>query len=74
MGTGGAEDRLGLRLTRDTFTVNYNLNFIGEHGEAEINDFDSYMTHDITVEYRTAFNLDVTAGVVNLPMRPVIDP
>ena len=78
MGTGGyPEDRVNasLRLTRDTYTVNYNMNYIGAHGEEDVNDFESYMTHDITVEYRTPYNLDITAGVVNFTdEEPVIDP
>ena len=63
-----------LRLTRDAFTVNYAMNYIGEHGDGELADYESYMTHDVTFEYRSQWNWDVTVGVQNFTdEKPVID-
>ena len=77
IGEGGyPEDRVSgwLRLTRDEFTLNYAVNFIGEHGDGELEDYDSYLMHDITLEYRTPWNVDLTVGVANFTdEKPVID-
>ena len=73
---GYPENRMNLnaRLTRDSFTVNYAMNFIGEHGDGEISDYDSWMMHDITLEYRSPWNVDLTVGIVNFTdEKPVID-
>ena len=73
---GYPENRMNaqIRLTRDTFTVNYAMNLIGEHGDGELEDYDSWMTHDITLEYRSPWNVDLTVGVVNFTdEKPVID-
>ena len=77
IGEGGyPEDRVSawLRLTRDDFTLNYAVNFIGEHGDGELEDYDSYLMHDIILEYRTPWNVDLTVGVANFTdEKPVID-
>ena len=73
---GYPENRLNatVRLTRDAFTVNYGMNYIGEHGDNEFSDYDAYATHDITFEYRTQWNVDLTVGVSNLTdENPIID-
>ena len=73
---GFPENRVnaGIRLTRDAFTVNYAMNFIGEHGDGEFEDYDSSMTHDVTFEYRSPWNLDLTVGVQNFTdEKPIID-
>ena len=73
---GYPEDRINavVRLTRDAFTVNYAMNFIGSHGDGEIEDYGSYMTHDVTFEYRTQWNVDLTLGVQNFTdEEPIID-
>ena len=64
---GYPENRMNavLRLTRDAFTVNYAMNYIGEHGDGEFEDYDAYMTHDVTFEYRSPWNVDLTVGVQN---------
>jgi len=63
-----------LRLTRDSFTVNYATNFIGDHGDGEVEDYGSWMMHDVTLEYRSPWNVDLTVGVVNFTdEKPVID-
>lgn len=62
------------RLTRDAFTVNYAMTLIGGHGDGELQDYDDYMTHDVTFEYRTPWNFDVTLGVQNFTdEKPIID-
>ena len=77
MGEGGyPEDRahMVLRWTRDSFTVNYAMNYISDHGDGRLEAYDDWTTHDVTVEYRTPWNVDFTAGVVNLTdEEPVID-
>ena len=77
VGEGGyPEDRVSawLRLTRDNLTANYSLSYIGEHGDGELEEYDSYLSHDITLEYRTPWNLDLTVGVANFTdEEPVID-
>ena len=64
---GYPEDRLNaqVRLTRDSFTVNYALSFISAHGDGEFQAYNRYMTHDITLEYRTRWGVDLTFGVQN---------
>ena len=63
-----------VRLIRDSFTVNYAMNFIGKHGDGEFEDYNDYMTHDVTFEYRTPWNVDLTVGVVNYTdEKPIID-
>lgn len=78
MGTDGfPEDRMSavLRLTRDNLVFNYAINFIGEHGERPLNDYDSWTNHDISIEWRTPVEgLSATVGVQNLTdEEPVID-
>ena len=78
MGEGGyPEDRMNmnLRLTRENWTVNYTMNYIGEHGDGELEKYDSYNSHDITLEFRTPLEgLDVTVGVLNFTDEdPTID-
>ena len=77
MGEGGyPENRASawLRLTRDSVTLNYGMSFIGEHGDGELEDYDSYMIHDITLEYRIPGGVDLTLGVANFTdEEPVID-
>ena len=77
MGTGGyPEDRVNanILLIRDSITVNYSMNYISDHGGGETSDYDSYMTHDVAVEYRTRFDLDVVVGVSNFTdQEPLID-
>ena len=73
---GYPEDRMNavIRLTRDSFTVNYAMNFIGKHGNGELEDYDSYMTHDVTFEYRSPWNVDLSVGVQNFTdEKPVLD-
>ena len=73
---GYPENRInaGIRLTRDAFTVNYAMNYIGEHGDGELEDYGDYMTHDVTFEYRTQWNVDLTLGVQNFTdEKPVLD-
>ena len=68
MGEGGfPEDRVNvsLRLSWDTVTANYTMNYIGEHGDGVSEDYDSYLTNDITLEYRTPMGIDMTVGVLN---------
>ena len=63
-----------LRLTRDSFTVNYSVSYISEHGDGEFEVYDRYMTHDITVEYRSRWGVDLTFGVQNFTdEEPIID-
>ena len=71
---GYPENRMNatLRLTRDAFTVNYVMNYIGEHGDGEFEDYDAYMTHDVTFEYRSPWNVDLTVGVQNFTDEPPI--
>jgi len=77
MGTGGyPEDRFNasVSLTRDSYTLGYTMNHISDHGDGETEDYDSYTTHDFVVEYRTPFNMDLTAGVVNFTdEEPIVD-
>ena len=77
MGEGGfPEDRanMSIRLMWDTVTANYTLNYIGEHGDGATEDYDSYVTNDITVEYRTPFGVDLTMGILNFTDEgPVLD-
>ena len=73
---GFPENRMNaiVRLTRDAFTVNYAMNYIGEHGDGEFEDYDASMTHDVTFEYRSPWNVDLTVGVQNFTDEPpVID-
>ena len=73
---GYPENRVNasVRLIRDSFTVNYALNHIGDHGDGELEDYGAYTTHDITFEYRTDWNVDLTVGVVNFTdEKPIID-
>ena len=73
---GFPENRMNavIRLIRDSFTVNYAMNFVGKHGDGELEDYDSYMTHDVTFEYRSPWNLDLTVGVQNFTdEKPVLD-
>ena len=73
---GYPEDRMNavIRLTRYSFTVNYAMNFIGKHGDGELEDYDSYMTHDATFEYRSPWNVDLSVGVQNFTdEKPVLD-
>ena len=73
---GYPENRVNasVRLIRDSFTVNYALNYIGGHGDGELEDYGAYTTHDITFEYRTDWNVDLTVGVVNFTdEKPIID-
>ena len=73
---GYPEDRMNavVRLTRDAFTVNYAMNFIGSHGDGELEDYGTYMTHDVTLEYRTQWNVDLILGVQNFTdEKPVLD-
>ena len=71
---GYPENRMNaiLRLTRDAFTVNYAMNYIGEHGDGEFEDYDASMTHDVTFEYRSPWNVDLTVGVQNFTDEPPI--
>ena len=74
---GYPENRMNavVRLIRDSFTVNYAMNYIGEHGDGEFEDYGGYMTHDVTFEYRSPWNLDLTLGVQNFTdEKPIIDP
>ena len=77
MGEGGfPEDRinLSLRLMWDTVTANYTMNYIGEHGDGVSEDYDSYVTNDITLEYRTPIGVDLTLGILNFTDEgPVLD-
>jgi iron complex outermembrane receptor protein len=77
MGEGGfPEDRfnMSLRLMWDTFSANYTLNYIGEHGDGQSEDYDSYVQNDITFEYRTPVGVDLTVGVLNFTDEgPVLD-
>ena len=77
MGEGGyPEDRINmsLRLEWDTITANYTMNYIGEHGDGVSEDYDSYVTNDITLEYRTPMNVDLTLGILNFTDEgPVLD-
>jgi len=78
MGEGGyPEDRvnMSLRLSQDYWTVNYTMNYIGEHGDGQLEDYDSYNTHDLTIEYRTPLEgLTVTLGILNFTdEEPVLD-
>jgi outer membrane receptor protein involved in Fe transport len=78
MGEGGyPEDRFNasLRFTRDNFTANYTFNHIAEHGDGELQDYDDYTTHDITLEYRTPVDgLTLTVGALNFTdEKPVLD-
>ena len=73
---GYPEDRMNavVRLTRDAFTVNYAMNFIGSHGDGELEHYGTYTTHDVTFEYRTQWNVDLTLGVQNFTdEKPVLD-
>ena len=73
---GYPENRLNatVRLTRDAFTVNYAMNYIGVHGDGEISDYGDYMTHDVTFEYRSPWNVDLILGVQNFTdEKPIID-
>ena len=50
------------------------MNFIGKHGDGELEDYDSYMTHDATFEYRSPWNVDLSVGVQNFTdEKPVLD-
>ena len=50
------------------------MNFIGKHGNGELEDYDSYMTHDVTFEYRSPWNVDLSVGVQNFTdEKPVLD-
>jgi len=78
MGDAGfPEDRvnMNLRLTQDNWTVNYTMNYIGDHGDGELEDYDSYNTHDLFVEFRTPLDgLSVSLGVLNFTdEEPVLD-
>ena len=75
---GYPEDRvnMNLRLTQDNWTVNYTMNYISSHGDGELQDYGSYNTHDILVEFRTPFleGLSISLGVLNLTdEEPVLD-
>ena len=73
---GYPENRVsgGVRLTRDALTVNYAANFIDGHGDGELEHYSTWMTHDVTFEYRTQWNVDLTLGVQNFTdEKPVID-
>ena len=73
---GYPENRLNatVRLTRDAFTVNYAMNYIGVHGDGEISDYGDYMTHDVTFEYRSQWDVDLILGVQNFTdEKPIID-
>ena len=68
MGEGGfPEDRINMsiRLMWDSVTTNYTMNYIGEHGDGVSEDYDSYLTNDITLEYRSPMGVDLTVGVLN---------
>ena len=78
MGEGGfPEDRFNtsVRLTVDNLTANYTLNYIGEHGDGELQKYSDYTTHDITVEYQTPVDgLALTFGTLNFTdEKPVLD-
>jgi len=51
------------------------MNYIGEHGDGQLEDYDSYNTHDLTIEYRTPLEgLTVTLGILNFTdEEPVLD-
>ena len=78
MGTGGyPEERINVRVnaSRDEYTANYSLTYIGGHGDGVANDFDSFLSHDITVEYQSPFDVTVLLGILNATDEdPVIDP
>ena len=78
MGTGGyPSKRVNARvnLSRDEYTVNYSATYIGGHGDGTVNDFDSYLAHDITAEYQSPFNVSLLFGILNATDEdPVIDP
>lgn len=78
MGEGGfPEDRFNtsVRLTVDNLTANYTFNYIGEHGDGELQKYSDYTTHDITVEYQTPVDgLALTFGTLNFTdEKPVLD-
>jgi len=78
MGEGGfPEDRFNtsVRLTVDNLTANYTFNYIGEHGDGELEKYSDYTTHDITVEYQTPVDgLALTFGTLNFTdEKPVLD-
>ena len=78
MGEGGfPEDRFNtsVRLTVDNLTANYTFNYIGEHGDGELQEYSDYTTHDITVEYQTPVDgLALTFGTLNFTdEKPVLD-
>lgn len=78
MGEAGyPEDRfnLSVRLSRESITAAYTLNYISEHGDGQLEDYDSYATSDITLDYQTPINgLGLTLGVLNATdEEPVID-
>ena len=78
MGTGGyPEERINVRVnaSRDEYTANYSLTYIGGHGDGVANDFDSFLSHDITVEYQSPFDVTILLGILNATDEdPVIDP
>ena len=78
MGEGGfPEDRFNtsVRFTVDNLTANYTFNYIGEHGDGELQKYSDYTTHDITVEYQTPVDgLALTIGSLNFTdEKPVLD-
>jgi iron complex outermembrane receptor protein len=78
MGEGGfPEDRFNtsFRFTVDNLTANYTFNYIGDHGDGELQNYSDYTTHDITVEYQTPVDgLALTLGSLNFTdEKPVLD-
>jgi iron complex outermembrane receptor protein len=78
MGEGGfPEDRFNtsVRFTVDNLTANYTFNYIGDHGDGELQNYSDYTTHDITVEYQTPVDgLALTLGSLNFTdEKPVLD-
>ena len=78
MGEGGfPEDRFNtsVRFTVDNLTANYTFNYIGDHGDGELENYSDYTTHDITVEYQTPVDgLSLTFGSLNFTdEKPVLD-
>ncbi len=74
---GYPEDRINLTLNlkRDDWQFNYSSVYIGDHGDGVANDFDSYLTHDFTMEYQSPYDLTVLLGVLNFTdEEPIIDP
>jgi outer membrane receptor protein involved in Fe transport len=66
---------LNLNLKRDDWQFNYSSVYIGSHGDGVTNDFDSYLTHDFTMEYQSPYDLTVLLGVLNFTdEEPIIDP